>query len=152
MVNYDKVKLQRLINDEHGTNYHRNVPLDGYTVTLGDAFISFGFREVNGFTIAIIHYIYVTKKEDMVSLFSYCVNMWAGYGVKMIYYREHKRKSNIVKTFSHIGFDVHNTKVKNWPHNWISTNGFDESDCIEAFTPVAEEITKKTRKSRTAKK
>lgn len=152
MVNYDKVKLQRLINDEHGTNYHRNVPLDGYTVTLGDAFISFGFREVNGFTIAIIHYIYVTKKEDMVSLFSYCVNMWAGYGVKMIYYREHKRKSNIVKTFSHIGFDVHNTKVKNWPHNWISTNGYTESDCIEAFTPVAEEITKKTKKSRIAKK
>ncbi len=152
MVNYDKVKLQRLINDEHGTNYHRNVPLDGYTVTLGDAFISFGFREVNGFTIAIIHYIYVTKKEDMVSLFSYCVNMWAGYGVKMIYYREHKRKSNIVKTFSHIGFDVHNTKVKNWPHNWISTNGYAESDCIEAFTPVAEEITKKTKRSRIAKK
>ena len=54
MNNYDKVKLQRLINDEHGTNYHRNVPLDGYTITLGDAFISFGFREVNG------HVMYIT--------------------------------------------------------------------------------------------
>lgn len=148
MNNYDKVKLQRLINDEHGTNYHRNVPLDGYTITLGDAFISFGFREVNGFTIAVVHYIYVTKKEDLMSLLSYCVNMWAGYGVKMIYYREHKRKSNIIKTFSHIGFDVHDTKVKEWAHNWISTNGFKESDCIEAFTPVEESAKKKRAKAK----
>ena len=147
MDNYDKVKLQRLINEEHGTNYHRNVPLDGYTITLGDAFISFGFREVNGFTVAVIHYIYFTKKADLISLLAYCINMWSGYGVKMIYYREHKRKSNIIKTFTHIGFDVHNTQVKNWAHQWVSTNGFGENECIEAFTPVEGTTSKKRKRA-----
>lgn len=146
MNNYDKVKIQKLINDEHGTNYHRNVPLDGYTITLGDAFISFGFREVNGYTIAVVHYIYVTKKEELISLLAYCVNMWSGYGVKMIYYREHKRKSNIIKTFSHLGFDVHDAITKNWSHQWISTNGFAEYDCLEAFTPVNENTRKRRSK------
>lgn len=150
MNNYDKVKLQRLINDENGTDYHKNIPLDGFTITLGDAFISFGFREINGFTISVVHYIYVTKKEELMSLLSYCINMWAGYGVKMIYYREHRRKSNIVKTFSHLGFDVHNTKVHNWPHNWVSTNGYAESDCIEAYTPV-DEIAVNNKKKRAVK-
>ena len=147
MDNYDKVKLQRLINEEHGTNYHRNVPLDGYTITLGDAFISFGFREINGFTVAVIHYIYVTKKADLISLLAYCINMWSGYGVKMIYYREHKRKSRIIKTFTHIGFDVHNTQVKNWAHQWVSTNGFGENECIEAFTPVEGTTSKKRKRA-----
>ena len=147
MDNYDKVKLQRLINEEHGTNYHRNVPLDGYTITLGDAFISFGFREINGFTVAVIHYIYVTKKADLISLLAYCINMWSGYGVKMIYYREHKRKSNIIKTFTHIGFDVHNTQVNNWAHQWISTNGFGENECVEAFTPVEGTTSKKRKRA-----
>ena len=147
MNNYDKVKIQNLINDENGTNYHRNVPLDGYTITLGDAFISFGFREVNGFNIAIIHYIYVTKSSDLVSLLSFCVNMWSGYGVKMIYYREHKRRSNIIKNFKHLGFDVHDSKATNWSHAWISTNGYPEYACTEAFTPVSEKVTSK-RKNR----
>lgn len=136
MDNYDKVKLQRLINDEHGTNYHRNVPLDGYTITLGDAFISFAFREIAGVTTVIIHYLYVTKKEDLMTLLAYCINMWSGYGTKMIYFREHKRKSNIIKTLSHLGFDVHSMRKNSWPHDWISTNGFPEYDCIEAFTPA----------------
>lgn len=146
MNSYDKVKIQKLINDEHGTNYHRNVPLDGYTITLGEAFISFGFREVNGYTIAVVHYIYVTKKEELVSLLAYCVNMWSGYGVKMIYYREHKRKSNIIKTFSHLGFDVHDAKTNHWSHQWISTNGFAEDDCIEAYTPVNDSNNKRSRR------
>lgn len=150
MNNYDKVKIQNLINDEHGTNYHRNIPLDGYVVTLGDAFISFGFREVNGYNIAIVHYIYVTKSSELVSLLSFCINMWSGYGVKMIYYREHKRRSNIIKNFKHLGFDVHDAKTTNWSHAWISTNGFPEYDCIEAFTPVAESV--KTSRSRNKKK
>lgn len=146
MNSYDKVKIQKLINDEHGTNYHRNVPLDGYTITLGEAFISFGFREVNGYTIAVVHYIYVTKKEELVSLLAYCVNMWSGYGVKMIYYREHKRKSNIIKTFSHLGFDVHDAKANHWSHQWISTNGFAEDDCIEAYTPVNDSSSKRSKR------
>lgn len=136
MNNYDKVKFQRLINDEHGTNYYRNIPLNGYTVTLNDSFISFNFKEINGYNIAIIHYMYVTNKDDLLSLLSYCINLWVGYEVKMIYYREHRRKSNVVQTFKHLGFDVHDISVTKWVHDWISTNGFKESDCIEAFTPV----------------
>lgn len=146
MNGYDRVKLQKLINNEHGTNYHKNVPLDGYTITLGNAFISFGFREINGVNIAIIHYIYVTRKEELMSLLAYCINMWSGYCVKMIYFREHKRRSNIINTFTHLGFDVHDTKVDKWPHNWVSTNGYKENDCIEAFTPVAAVAKKSKRK------
>lgn len=133
---YTKVKLQNRINNEHGTNYHRNIPLDGFTVTLNDSFISFNFREVNGYNIAIIHYLYVTKKEDLVALLTWCVNMWTGYDVKMIYYREHKRKSNIIKPFTALGFDVHDITVNKWNHPWVSNNGYKEFDCIEAFTPV----------------
>ncbi len=136
MNSYDRKRLTTLINDENGINYHRNVPLDGFTVTLGDSFISFAFREINGITTALIHYIYVTKKEDFISLLGYCVNMWKGQDVKMIYYREHHRKSNIIKTLSHLGLNVQNTEKKSWPHKWTSTNGFAESDCIEAFTKV----------------
>lgn len=137
MNTYDKVKLTRLINDENGTNYHRNIPLDGYVITLGDSFISFAFKEVSDKTIAVIHYIYVTNKAHFISLLGYCINLWSGYGVKMLYYREHRRKSNIVKTLTHLGFDVKPITKNNWKHDWISTNGFSENDCIEAYTKVA---------------
>lgn len=137
MTNYDKIRLARLINDENGTNYHRNVPLDGFTITLGDAFISFAFREINGINTVIIHYIYVTKQSDFISLLAYCINMWSGYGVKMVYYREHKRKSNVIKTLTHLGFDVKDTENNNWKHSWTSTNGYAENDCIEAYTKYA---------------
>lgn len=136
MDSYDKRRITALINDENGTNYHKNVPLDGFTVTLGDSFISFAFREINGITTALIHYIYVIKKEDFITLLGYCVNMWKGYGVKMIYYREHRRKSNIVSTLKHLGLDVQPMTKKSWTHKWTSTNGFAESDCIEAFSKV----------------
>lgn len=151
MNKYDKFRLQQLINAEHGTNYHRNVPLDGYTITLGDAFISFGFREVNGVTIAVIHYIYVTKREDFLALLAYCVNLWSGYGVKMLYIREHRRKSNVVSKLSSLGFDVHTISTDHWTHNWISTNGFAENDCLEAFTPVNASV-KKLNKPKKVKK
>ena len=36
-----KVELQKLINDENGTNYHRNVKLNGYVIYRGDSFIAF---------------------------------------------------------------------------------------------------------------
>ena len=35
MTNYNRAKLQTLISDENGPNYHKNVPLDGFTITLG---------------------------------------------------------------------------------------------------------------------
>ena len=97
MNSYDKNRLKQLISNENGTNYHKNVPLDGFTVTFGNAFISFSFKEINNITVAVITYIYVTNKTELVTLLGYCTNIWQGYGAKMIWYREHRRKSNIVK-------------------------------------------------------
>lgn len=134
MNSYDRAKLQRLISDEHGTNFHRNIPLDGFTVTLNDSFISFSFKEINNITVVIISYIYVTCKNDFINLLGYCIKMWAGYGAKMIYYKEHRRKSNVSKFLKYLDFTVVNTKKANWRHKWKSTNGFSENDCIEAFT------------------
>lgn len=134
MNDYDKAKLQRLISDEHGPNYHRNIPLDGFTVTLDDSFISFSFKEINGITVVVIAYIYVTNKRDFINLLGYCVKMWSGYGAKMIYYKEHCRKSNVAKFLKYLDFEVRPAKKNNWKYKWKSTNGFSEDDCIEAFT------------------
>lgn len=134
MTTYDKAKIKALIDDEHGQHYCRNIPLDGFTITLSDAFISFCFREIDSSVIAVISYIYVTSKEDLISLLGYCINLWSGYNVKMIYYREHKRKSNIIKLLKYLDFDVTSIKKNNWKYKWTSTNGFKEDDCIEAFT------------------
>lgn len=134
MNTYDRARLQTLINDENGPKYSRNVPLDGFTITLGDSFISFNLREINKNKVAVITYIYVTNKEELISLLGYCINMWSGYDVKMIYYREHRRKSNIVKLLKYLDFDVVSTTKKDWKYKWKSTNGFKEDDCIEAFT------------------
>ena len=133
MDGYNKVKIQKCINNENGTNYHRNIPLDGYTITLGDAFISFSFKEVNGINTVIIHYLFVTKKDDLITLLAYCTNIWSGNCVKMIYYSEHHRKSNIIKTFKHLGFEVVDYEKDSWKYDWESTNGYAENDCIEAF-------------------
>ena len=134
MNNYDKAKLQQLISDENGTNYHRNVPLDGFTVTLGDSFISFSFKKINDINVAVISYIHVLEKMDFIHLLSYCVKMWRGYDVKMVYYKEHRRKSNIINSLEHLDFDVNPTKKVKWKYSWKSTNGFKENDCIEAYT------------------
>ena len=134
MNSYDKNKLKQLISNENGTNYHKNVPLDGFTVTFGNAFISFSFKEINNITVAVITYIYVTNKTELVTLLGYCTNVWQGYGAKMIWYREHRRKSNIIKLLKHLDFNVVDTKKKDWKHPWKSTNGYKEYDCIEAFT------------------
>ena len=97
MTNYNRAKLQTLISDENGPNYHKNVPLDGFTITLGVSFISFSFKEINGITVAVVTYMYITDKNAFINLLGYCIKIWSGYGVKMIYYKEHRRKSNIIK-------------------------------------------------------
>lgn len=134
MNSYDKARMQRLISDENGVNYHRNVPLDGFTITLGDSFISFSFKEINGVTVAVVTYIYVTGKMEFIHLLSYCIKMWSGYGVKMIYYKEHCRKSNVTKFLKYLDFDVKSTNNVKWKYPWKSTNGFSENECIEAYT------------------
>lgn len=134
MTNYNRAKLQTLISDENGPNYHKNVPLDGFTITLGVSFISFSFKEINGITVAIVTYMYITDKNAFINLLGYCIKIWSGYGVKMIYYKEHRRKSNIIKFLKYLDFDVKSTKTKKWKYIWKSTNGYKEDDCIEAYT------------------
>ena len=82
----------------------------------------------------VIDYIYVTSKTDFVQLISWCVNFWTGNAVKYVYYKEHRRKSNVVKTLKSLGFQVNNIKYNNWKHEWTSTNGFAEDDVIEVHT------------------
>lgn len=134
MTNYNRAKLQTLISDENGPNYHKNVPLDGFTITLGVSFISFSFKEINGVTVAVVTYMYITDKNAFINLLGYCIKIWSGYGVKMIYYKEHRRKSNIIKFLKYLDFDVKSTKTKKWKYIWKSTNGYKEEDCIEAYT------------------
>ena len=134
MNTYDKAKLQKLIDKENGTRYSKNIPLGGFTLTFNNAFISFYFREIKGKTVVVITYIYVTNKNELLTLLGYCINMWSGYQVNMIYYREHRRKSNIIKLLRHLDLDVQDISYDSWKHKWTSTNGYDESDCIEAFT------------------
>lgn len=134
MTNYNRAKLQTLISDENGPNYHKNVPLDGFTITLGVSFISFSFKEINGITVAVVTYMYITDKNAFINLLGYCIKIWSGYGVKMIYYKEHRRKSNIIKFLKYLDFDVKSTKTKKWKYIWKSTNGYKEEDCIEAYT------------------
>jgi hypothetical protein len=134
MTNYNRAKLQTLISDENGPNYHKNVPLDGFTITLGVSFISFSFKEINGITVAVVTYMYITDKNAFINLLGYCIKIWSGYGVKMIYYKEHRRKSNIIKFLKYLDFDVKSTKTKKWKYIWKSTNGYKEDDCIEAYT------------------
>jgi hypothetical protein len=129
-----KLQLQKLINKENGINYHRNVDLSGYTVYRGDSFISFRFVEIKGFTTVIIDYIYVTNKNDLLKLFSWCLNFWSGNAAKFIYYKEHKRKSNVVKKYLPLlGFKTQDATYTKWKHDWTSTNGYDESEIIESF-------------------
>lgn len=134
MTNYNRAKLQTLISDENGPNYHKNVPLDGFTITLGVSFISFSFKEINGITVAVVTYMYITDKNAFINLLGYCIKIWSGYGVKMIYYKEHRRKSNIIKFLKYLDFDVKSTKTKKWKYIWKSTNGYKEEDCVEAYT------------------
>lgn len=130
-----KKELQKLINNEHGINYHRNINLSGYTVYRKDSFISFHFVDVNGIKTVVIDYIYIVNKTDLVKLISFCVHFFDGNGVKFIYYREHKRDSNVVqKFFTTIGFDVHEQHRNGvWKHEWTSTNGYDENEIVEAY-------------------
>lgn len=129
-----KLEMQQLINDENGENYHRNINLNGYTVYRDKSFISFRILSVKNKPIVVIDYIYITNKKDLIQLLSWCINFWSGNSVRYIYYKEHKRKSNIIKSLSSLGFTVSETTCNKWKHQWKSTNGFSESAVIEAFT------------------
>lgn len=134
-INDKKKEMQRLINDENGINYHRNVDLSGYTFYKGKSFISFKLVEVNGTNVCLIKYIYLTSKNDLIKLLSFCINFWAGNRVKFIYLLEHMRKANYVKNyFSTLGFTIiEKNKPGAFKYHYTSTNGYDENDILEAY-------------------
>lgn len=130
-----KFELQQKINEENGIEYHKNINLNGYTVYRGESFISFRLVDIKNKKVVIIDYIYITSKTNLIQLLSWCVNFWSGNAVKYVYYKEHKRMSNIVsKCFPQLGFTIKESTYNNWKHPWVSTNGFDETDIIEAYT------------------
>jgi hypothetical protein len=129
-----KVDLQKHINAENGINYHKNVNLKGYIPYRGESFIAFRLMEVNNNTIVVVDYIYMTDKESLVQLMSWCVNFWTGNAVKYVYYKEHRRKATVVKMLKSLGFTVKDIDYHGWKHDWTSTNGYSEEDVIEAHT------------------
>ncbi len=131
-----KLELQRLINSEHGIDYHRNVNLNGYTFYTGDSFLTFELCDVNGFMVAKINYVFITDKKALNELFSYAIQFWTGNDVKYVYYREHLRKSNVAEKYLEaIGLKVITSDdFTGWAHNWKSTNGYKESEILEAIT------------------
>ena len=58
-----KANMQKIIDKEHGKEYHKNVNLSGYTVYRGDSFITFRFVTLgkNARVCVYIDYIYVTS-------------------------------------------------------------------------------------------
>lgn len=130
-----KLELQSKINEEHGINYHRNVNLSGWTFSYGESFITFEIITLYEVQTVKIDYMYITDATALRKLLAYCVNFWAGNNVKFIYYKSHKRRSNVAeKTLIHLGMKVEPKKFRNWKYDWTSTNGYKEEDIIEAYT------------------
>ena len=131
-----RVELQKIINSEHGINYHRNVNLSGWVFEKGDSFISFRIMDVNDISICVIEYIFITNPDDLLQLFARCIDFWRGNNVRYIYYRAHRCNQNVAETIlPTLGFNVTNIKnFKKWKYKWTSTNGFSEKDIIEANT------------------
>ena len=132
-----KSDMQKIIDNEHGVDFHRNIDLSGYTVYRGDSFITFRFVTLgeNNRVCVYIDYIFVTDKTSLIKLFSWCMNFWAGNGAKCLYYNAHKKKANYVeKTFPTLDFKVIERERKTpWKHEWKSKNGYKENQVIEAF-------------------
>ena len=130
-----KIELQKIINSEHGVNYHRNINLSGYTVYRDKSFITFRMIDVNKKKITIIDYMYITTKKDLIQLLAWCINFWSGNAIKYVYYKEHHRNANIIeKCLPALGFTIQKSAASKWKYNWTSTNGYDENDIIEAYT------------------
>lgn len=130
-----KIELQKLINEENGINFHKNIDLSGWTFYKGKSFISFKIINVNGVNVCKISYIYLTNKNDLVKLLSYCINFWAGNTVKYLYFLEHSRDANYCKKyFSALGFTITEENRPNaFRHEYKSTNGYDENDIREYY-------------------
>ena len=130
-----KVELQKLIDGENGTNFHRNIDLSGWNFYKGKSFISFKIVNINGINVVKVNYIYLTSKNDLIKLLSYCINFWAGNNCKMIYFLEHCREANYCKKYLQtIGFSIVEENRKGvYKYPYKSTNGFKEEDIREYY-------------------
>ncbi|MEE3344057.1 MAG: hypothetical protein VZS44_08205 [Bacilli bacterium] len=130
-------KIRKIIDNEHGPGYSKNVNLSGYVITRGDSFIIFRFLNVgeNQRVVVYIDYIYVTNRKSLIKLLAWCINFWTGNGAQCLYFKSHKRKANYIeKTFPSLDFTVKDTiKNSEWKHAWKSTNGYKENQLLEAF-------------------
>jgi len=134
-INNKKFEMQKLINDENGINFHRNIDLGGYCFYKGKSFISFKIEMINGVNVCIIKYIYLTNKNDLVKLLSFCINFWAGHTVKFIYFLEHARTPNYCKKYlTSLGFTlVEEERPGVFKHEYKSTNGSKEDEIREYY-------------------
>lgn len=135
-MDFRKTEIRSLIDHEHGRDFSRNINLKGYVFHLQKSFIAFHFETVDGVTIAVIDYIFLTNKKSLVKLLGFTVDFWLGNKVRFIYYKEHERKANYVEVyFKALGFEtVRENKDGVWKYpDWISVNGFPENNIVEHF-------------------
>lgn len=134
MEDSKKLEIRKLIDSEHGKGFHKNINLSGYTLYRKESFLTFRFVEIKGKMIAIIEYIYITNKNDLIKLLSFAINFFVGKDVRYIYCKEHRRESNYVEKYLPLlEFTVNEYKNKKWKHKWKSSTRFKEEDTIEVY-------------------
>ena len=128
-----KLEIKKLIDEENGPGFSKNIDLSGYTFYRGHSFISFKIAKVNNVETVVIKYIYITNKKDLVKLLSFCVNFWSGNAVKFIYFLEHAREANYCKNYlTTLGFNiVEEERPGVWKYDFKSTNGFKRDEIKE---------------------
>ena len=134
-MNNKKVEMQKCINDEHGSNYSKNIDLNGYIFYRGKSFISFKLQNIKNINVCCITYIYLVNKKDLIKLLSFCINFWAGNNCKYIYMLEHAREANYCEEYlESLGFKIVKEKRPNcFKHKFKSSNGFKEDEIIEYY-------------------
>lgn len=136
ITNTKKYELRKIIDAEHGKDFSKNIDLSGWTFYRGSSFISFKILSINDINTAVIKYVYITNKDDLVKLLATCMNFWELNQVQMIYLLEHKRVANYVKKYfvETLGFDlIDEVRPGVWAYNFKSTNGYKEEDILEYF-------------------
>jgi hypothetical protein len=129
-------ELEKLINDENGINFHRNIDLDrSWVIKFEDSFIAYKLTRVNGKSIAQIVYSYFVSKKDTIKLLAWCGQHWNTENVQYVYGLEHQRKANAMKKYlKALGFKcISENRPDVWDYKYISTNGYHEDDINEYF-------------------
>ena len=133
---YEKqFELQKLIDGENGKNFNKNIDLSGWTFYRDASFISFKLVEISHVQTAVVQYIYITNKNDLVKLLAQVIKFFQGNDVKYIYFLEHAREANYCKKYlSLLGFKiVEEERPGVWKYNFKSTNGYKENEIREYY-------------------